>query len=190
MTVPPSGVGSVTSFSVSVKDSPEAALSTSTDQASVPEGPVRGSSRLKRASTTGVGPPACRAPSCSQRQRSTAAIAATTPGKGRGWPSGGNGISKSRSSATVARASSFRRSQAASLVRRSIDSVLASAPRPRGCSAPLTHTSKGRGGVPSSPTKRAKWPKGCCTMKVQAALPAGSSGRPGQRRLASTGAGR
>ena len=42
----------------------------------------------------------------------------------------------------------------------------------------------------TSPTKSAKSPKGCCTMKVQAALPPGSSGRPGQRSEASTGAGR
>ena len=74
------------SFSVSVKRSPVAGLSTSTAQASVPEVPVRGSSRLNIASSTGVGAPAGggSAPSCSQRQRSTAAMAATTPGNSRG----------------------------------------------------------------------------------------------------------
>ena len=37
-----------------------------------------------------------------------------------------------------------------------MDSDLAIAPRPRGCSAPLTQTSKGRAGVPVSPMKIAK----------------------------------
>ena len=81
----------------------------SADQASVPEVPVRGSSRLNIASSTGVGPSADSAPSCSQRQRITAAVAATTPGNGRRSPCGGKRISKARSSATVASASSFKR---------------------------------------------------------------------------------
>ena len=55
VTLAPSGPGRVTSLSVRVKTSPVAGLSMSTAQASVPEGPVRGSSRANIASSTGVG---------------------------------------------------------------------------------------------------------------------------------------
>ena len=191
MTVLPSGPGSVTSFSVSVKASPVAGLSMSTAQASVPDGPVCGSSRLNIASITGVARLAAEraaAPSCSQRQRITAAVAATTPGNRRCSPCGGNGISKARSSATVASASSLSCSQAGSLARRSIDSVLASAPRPRGCSAPLTQTSKGCGGAAalaarSSPTKSAKLAERVVDHEGPGRVAAGQLGpaRPAQR---------
>ena len=108
-------------------------------------------------------------------------------------PCGGNGISKARSSATVASASSLSCSQAASLARRSIDSVLASAPRPRGCSAPLTQTSNGccarrPASSGSSPTKSAKSPNGWLDHVGPGRVAAGSSGRPGQRSDDSTGA--
>ena len=51
-----------------------------------------------------------------------------------------------------------------SSVRMSIDSVFAMAPRPRGCSAPLIHTSNGYE-RPSSmwPMNTAKSPSGCRT---------------------------
>src|ERR1035437_7678296 len=197
VTVRPSGPGRVTSWSGTVNASPVAGLSASTDHASVPDGPVCGSPWLNMASITGVGTleslPGS-ALSWSQRQRITAAVAATTPGKSRRWPQGGNGISNECSSATVAKASSLSCSQAGSLARKSIDSVLARAPKPRGCSAPLTQTSNGLAAPPSaggsSPPNRAKSPNGGCTMHVHAGLPAGSSGRPGQRKDDNTGAGR
>ncbi len=187
----PAAERSVTSFIVSVKVSPVAGLSTSTAQASVPAVPVRGSSRLNIASSIGVGPPSASAPSCSQRQRITAAVAATTPGNRRFSPVGGNGMSNARSSATVASTSSFSLSHCGSLTRMSIDSVFARADSPRGCSAPLTQTSNGTlcanspkpgpacAGI--SPTNSANSPCGWRIMYVHDGLPPFISGRPGQR---------
>jgi hypothetical protein len=54
----------------------------------------------------------------------------------------------------LASASSFSFSHARSSERMSIDSALAIAPSPRGCSAPLTQTSNGIGGLPLFST----WP--------------------------------
>ena len=100
-------------------------------------------------------------------------------------------MSNARSSDTVASTSSFSLSQAGSLTRMSIDSVLASAARPRGCSAPLTQTSNGTFCANSpkpgpacagiSPTNSANSPCGWRIMYVQAGLPPFISGRPGQR---------
>ena len=58
-------------------------------------------------------------------------------------PSGGIAISKPSSPPAFCSAESFMSSHARSSVRMSIDSVLAIAPRPRGCSAPLIQTSNG-----------------------------------------------
>ena len=60
-------------------------------------------------------------------------------------PSGGIAISKPSSPLAFCSAESFMSSHARSSVRMSIDSVLAIAPRPRGCSAPLIQTSNGYG---------------------------------------------
>ena len=93
------------------------------------------------------------------------ANAATMLGTRAGLPSGGIGQSKASSPAVRVSMSSFMRSHAWSCARMSIDSVFATAPSPRGCSAPFTQTSNGCG-VPSStwPTKIAKVPKGDSTM--------------------------
>ena len=164
----PSGAGSATSFSVSVKplaggrvvdvDRPGQRARRAGARLVAAEHRVH-HRRRARCGRVAAGRRAARSASGSRprwprRRRGTGAAS----------PCGGKGISKARSSATVASASSLSCSQAASLARRSIDSVLASAPRPRGCSAPLTQTSKGCGaaavvGRGSSPTKSAKSPK-------------------------------
>ena len=81
-------------------------------------------------------------------------------------PWGGKGISKDFSPTLRARVSSFNLSQARSLARMSIDRVLATAPRPRGWSAPLTQTSNGKLPplLPTWPTKSAKSPVGVLSM--------------------------
>ena len=65
------------------------------------------------------------------------------PETGRFSPCGGKRMSKQSSPMVAASTSSFILSHARSLARMSMDSVLATAPRPRGCSAPFTQTSKG-----------------------------------------------
>ena len=107
-------------------------------------------------------------------------------------PCGGMRMSKPSSPTVRARASSFILSQARSLARMSMERVFATAPRPRGCSAPFTHTSNGKAwcvSLSTWPMKSANLPTGESIMYVHAGLPSGSSGRPGQRRLASTGSG-
>jgi hypothetical protein len=75
------------------------------------------------------------------------------------------GQSKASSPLVRASMSSFVFSHALSCARMSIESVFATAPRPRGCSAPFTHTSKGCGSPFSTwPTKIANWPNGDSTM--------------------------
>ncbi len=81
-------------------------------------------------------------------------------------PCGGKGMSKASSDTVLASVSSFSRRHAGSFARMSIDKVFATAPRPRGCSAPFTHTSNGcaRSGVSMWPTKIANSPYGCSIM--------------------------
>ena len=122
----------------------------STVQLIVPSGPAFGSFFENRALSTGV---ACwsrslKTPSCSQRQCTMCAKAETTPLCHCRSPVGGIGIAKPCSSRALASASSFILSQARSSLRMSIDSAFAIAPRPRGCSAPLTQTSNGTAGLP------------------------------------------
>ena len=133
----------------------------STVHESVPSVPVRGSSTLNMASSTGVGSWPSKAFIFSQRQRTTCASADTTPGTRFTSPCGGKRMSKASSPTVCASTSSFVFSHARSLARMSMESVLATAPRPRGCSAPLVQTSKGnaRPSSPSTwPTKSAKRP--------------------------------
>jgi hypothetical protein len=61
----------------------------------------------------------------------------------------------------------------------------------RGCSAPLTQTSNGkaRPGLLDLAHEEREAAVGASIMYVHARLPAASSGRPGQRRLVSTGCG-
>ncbi len=77
------------------------------------------------------------------RYFSKCANAATRLGMRCTSPSGGIGMSKASSPAVFISISSFMRSHTGSRARMSIDSVLASAPSPRGCSEPFTHTSNG-----------------------------------------------
>ena len=149
--------GRVISFRPRTKSSPVRGLSTSTVHDMVPSVPVFGSFSANMASSTGdeassaaswkSSPPKpdC---SCSTRQRTTWAKAETTEGMSFFSPRGGKGISKGSSPPALARVSSLSLSQALSFARMSIDRVLASAPSPRGCSLPLTQTSKAWGRPP------------------------------------------
>ncbi len=132
--------GRVISLRPSTKSSPVRGLRTSIVQDMVPSVPVFGSFSENIASMIGELPcsaisenssPERPAASCSMRQRTICANAETSDGMRFVSPSGGKGMSKASPPAL-----------ARSLARMSIDSVLASAPRPRGCSLPLTHTSK------------------------------------------------
>ena len=105
-------------------------------------------------------------------------------------PCGGNGMSKASSPMVFARVSSFSCSQAGSSARMSIDSVFATAPRPRGCSLPLTQTSNGmRLAVFDVADEQSEVPVRMFDHVSPGGLPSASVGRPGQRRLASTGSG-
>ncbi len=146
--------GRVISLRPRTKSSPVRGLSTSTVHDMVPSVPVFGSLSANIESRTGEVPSAafkvnCSSDtpeaSCSTRQRTICAKAETTDGMRLLFPRGGKGMSKGSSPPALASASSLSLSQAWSFARMSIDSVLASAPRPRGCSLPLTQTSKGCG---------------------------------------------
>ena len=145
-------LGRVISFRPSTKSSPVRGLSTSTVHDIVPSVPVlRLLQREHRvhhrrgAFAAGKRKIACQA--LVQLLARASARSARRPRPREGMrlrsPCGGKGMSKASSPPLFASASSFMRSHARSLARMSIDSVLATAPRPRGCSLPLTQTSNG-----------------------------------------------